>query len=274
MSTQFLDVPGGRIAYEVTGPAQGPLVVLVHGTGDTRKTFRFLAPELAAAGYRVAAMDVRGYGESSTGWSDYLAASVGDDAVALVRHLGGPAVVIGHSIASASAVWAAAKAPQDVSGVVQISTSTGDASLNAMMRLAARLVAMRPSFWGFYYKSLYPTAKPADFGPYVKDLTHGLSKRGRLTPLRRQIDEMLAGVHAPFGEVSRPNLIIMGSKDKDVPDPAKEAAMVAERLAGPATVTIIPEAGHDPHAEMPEATTKAVLAFLQQVTGLPQATGR
>ncbi len=38
--TDFLDVPGGRIAYDVTG--EGPLVVCVPGMGDMRATFRFL----------------------------------------------------------------------------------------------------------------------------------------------------------------------------------------------------------------------------------------
>jgi pimeloyl-ACP methyl ester carboxylesterase len=81
-----------------------------------------------AAGYRVAAMDVRGYGESTAAWPDYLAASVGADVVALIRHLGRPAVAIGHSIACASAVCAAAAAPGDVRAVVQLSTSSGDGS--------------------------------------------------------------------------------------------------------------------------------------------------
>ena len=52
---------------------------------------------LAAAGYRVAAMDVRGYGESTVAWPDYLAASVGADVVALIRALGkDQAILIGH----------------------------------------------------------------------------------------------------------------------------------------------------------------------------------
>ena len=38
---QYLEVPGGRIAYEVTG--QGPLIVLSHGIGDLRQSYRFLA---------------------------------------------------------------------------------------------------------------------------------------------------------------------------------------------------------------------------------------
>jgi pimeloyl-ACP methyl ester carboxylesterase len=273
MSTQFMDVAGGRIAYELTGPVQGRLVVLAHGTGDTRKTYRFLIPQLVTAGYRVAAMDVRGYGESTAAWPDYLAASVGGDIVALIRHLGGPAVVIGHSVASASAVYAAVSAPSEVSAVVQISTSSGEGSIGFFLRLAARLVATRASFWGMYYKSLFPTAKPADFGPYVKDLTSGLSRRGRLAPLRGQIAEMLAGIHPPFAEATCPNLIVMGSKDKDVPDPEGDASVVAKRLGGPATVTIVPDAGHYVHAEMPDLTGAAILSFLSSVTS-PLAGGQ
>src|SRR5690242_21805763 len=65
--TEFLDVAGGRIAYDVTG--EGPLVVLSHGIGDRRQAYRFLAPTLAQAGYRVANADLRGHGESSLGWA-------------------------------------------------------------------------------------------------------------------------------------------------------------------------------------------------------------
>ena len=43
--TEFLEVAGGRIAYDVTG--EGPLVVLSHGIGDRRQAYRFLAPRLA-----------------------------------------------------------------------------------------------------------------------------------------------------------------------------------------------------------------------------------
>ena len=50
--TEFLDVPGGRIACDVTG--SGTLVVSSHGIGDRRQAYRFLAPMLARAGYRVA----------------------------------------------------------------------------------------------------------------------------------------------------------------------------------------------------------------------------
>lgn len=110
--TKFLSVTGGRIAYDVTG--EGPLVVCVPGMGDLRAAFRLLAPRLAEAVYQVATMDMRGHGESSTGWGSYTQTSIGADVIALIRHLGGPAVVLGHSFASGSAIAAAADAPADV----------------------------------------------------------------------------------------------------------------------------------------------------------------
>jgi pimeloyl-ACP methyl ester carboxylesterase len=74
--TEFVDIEGGRIAYDVTG--SGPLVVLSHGIGDRRPVYRFLAPKLAQAGYRVVSADLRGHGESSIGWKspDQVAALV------------------------------------------------------------------------------------------------------------------------------------------------------------------------------------------------------
>jgi len=89
METRFLGVPGGRLAYDVTGPGDGPLVICTPGMGDTRKVYRFLTPSLAAAGYQVARLDLRGEGESSVGWNDYRSVAASADLIALARHLGG-----------------------------------------------------------------------------------------------------------------------------------------------------------------------------------------
>jgi pimeloyl-ACP methyl ester carboxylesterase len=108
--TEFLDIEGGRIAYDVTG--EGPLIVLAHGIGDRRQVFRFLAPQLVQAGFRVAVPDMRGHGESSMGWESISRTDVAGDLIALIRHLGGgPAVIVGHSLAGGSATIAAATAP-------------------------------------------------------------------------------------------------------------------------------------------------------------------
>lgn len=62
--TAFLTRPDGRVAYDVAGT--GPLLVLLPGMGDLRASYRFLAPALMNAGYRVACTDLRGHGESDT----------------------------------------------------------------------------------------------------------------------------------------------------------------------------------------------------------------
>ena len=116
--TEFLDVPGGRIAYDVTG--SGPLVVLSHGIGDRRQAYRFLAPMLAQVGYRVASADLRGHGESSMGWASITRTDVAGDLAALIGHLGGPAVIAGHSISGGTATIAAATRPDLVARIVEI----------------------------------------------------------------------------------------------------------------------------------------------------------
>ena len=119
MPTQFLTQPDGVIAYDDMGA--GPLVICIPSMGDLRTEYRFLAPQLVAAGHRVLTMDVRGHGESSTGWPDYTVGAIGSDIVALIRSLAaGPATIVGASMAAGAAVWAAAEAPELVSRLVLI----------------------------------------------------------------------------------------------------------------------------------------------------------
>src|SRR5215217_1287179 len=107
MTTSYLGVDGGRIAYEVTGT--GPLVVCVPGMGDVRQVFRHMAPALVAAGYRVATMDLRGHGDSDATMAEYGDAATARDLLALIAHLGGPAIVVGNSMGAGAAVIAAAE---------------------------------------------------------------------------------------------------------------------------------------------------------------------
>ena len=93
--TEFLDRPAGRVAYDDTG-GDGPLLVAFPGMGDVRALYRFAVSALAAAGHRVVTMDIRGHGESSTGWDDHGPVAIGGDVLALLRALdGGPAVLVG-----------------------------------------------------------------------------------------------------------------------------------------------------------------------------------
>jgi pimeloyl-ACP methyl ester carboxylesterase len=272
VATEFLERDGGRIAYDDTGGA-GPLVLCAPGMGDVRGVYRFLTPQLVAAGYRVVTMDIRGHGESSVPWPDYTPRASGDDMIALLRHLGaGPAVVVGVSFTPASAIWAAAEAPELVAGIVLCAPFATDPKLNLIMRAMAGLVGRFPALWARFYRSLYPTSPPADLPAYATTLRSNLAEPGRMAALRAMMRAPKAECNDRIVEVRSPVLIVMGTKDPDFPDPAAEAQLIADR-ATDATVVMVEGAGHYPPAERPDETAAALSPFLSRVAAPGRASG-
>ncbi|SEB65818.1 Pimeloyl-ACP methyl ester carboxylesterase [Streptomyces sp. 2131.1] len=105
--------PAGRLHLVEQGT--GPLVLLVHGFPESWYSWRHQLPALASAGYRAAAIDVRGYGRSSkpTAVDAYRMLELVEDNVAVVRALGEEnAVVIGHDWGSNIAATSALLHPE------------------------------------------------------------------------------------------------------------------------------------------------------------------
>ena len=80
-----------------------------------------------------------------------------------------------------------------------------------------------------------------------------------MAALKRMAFASKAPIEAILGKATVPILLIMGSRDKDFPDPAAEANMLGARTG--ARVVIL-EAGHYPHVELPEQTASLLLPFL------------
>ncbi len=272
--TEFVDVPGGQIAYDVTG--QGPLVVLSHGIGDRRQAYRFLAPKLAAAGYRVANADVRGHGDSSMGWASISRTDIAGDLLALIRHLGGPAVIVGHSISGGAATIAAAKEPGLVRAIVEINPFTRVQKLNVggylrirryrrgLTLLLGTQMLHSLGLWMRYLDVAYP-AKPADYAEYMAALRAKLQEPGRMAEFMKTGKSTPADAEAQLPNVTCPALIIMGSEDPDFADPRAEGDAIAAAIpAGLATVAMVDGAGHYPHAQSPDAVAAVVIPFLKE----------
>jgi len=270
--TRFLDRPSGRIAYDDRG--NGPLVVMVPGLGDVRAEYRFLAAKLVDAGYRAVTMDLRGHGESSTGWPDYSCTALGQDIVALLEHLdAGPAILIGTSMGAGAVAWAAAEAPEQSAGLVLIGPFVRDVPPWSKLKGAIQMLMIKVALagpwaarvWGSYYDALYPTSKPADLDDYRSALVRSLGEPGRMAALKGMIYASKADVAARLGDVQAPTLVMMGTKDPDFANPAGEAEIVADLLNG--EVVMIEGAGHYPHAEMPEVASPPILDFLAARAG-------
>lgn len=265
VETRFLDVPGGRIAYDDSG-GPGPLVVAIPGMGDLRGEYRHLSPHLIAAGYRVVSLDVRGHGESSASWDDYSAHAVARDALALIDHLdAGPAVVLGSSFAAGSAEWARRDAPEKVVATVHFGPIVRDmptAWYTRAMLAAGFGGPWRVPFWMTFWDSLFPTARPADQQDYRRALAANLREPGRMDALRAMIKLSKADTDAMLGTLPGPSLIVMGTKDPDFAAPEAEAHLIASRVGG--RVLMVAGAGHYPQAEMPDVVGPRVVAFLRE----------
>ncbi|RMF03831.1 MAG: alpha/beta hydrolase [Chloroflexi bacterium] len=267
MSTKFLHVSNGTLAFDDSG-GSGPLVVMVPGMGDVRAEYRFLAPKLAAAGYRVVTMDLRGHGESSADWPDYSIEAVGRDMLALVDHLNaGPATLVTTSYPTGAAVCAAAERPDAIRALVLIGAFVRDPEMSALQKLMLGLLLKGPwrvRAWDMYYNSLYPSQKPADLGGYRRELRANLSEPGRFEALKAMSGEPRIESERRLGQVQASALVVMGSKDPDFPSPEAEAQFIAQQLAG--QILMVDGAGHYPHAEMPDVVIPAMLKFLAEVT--------
>ena len=262
--TSYLSCPEGRIGYDVSG--RGALVVLVPAMGDLRAGYRFLAPALRAAGYRVACTDLRGHGDSDTTFTSYGDEETAGDVIALIGELGGPAIVVGNSMGAGSAVLAAAQRPDLVSGLVLVGPWVRNGKTSAMQRLLLR-VAMAPPWvaisWKSYLPKLYAGRRPPDFGEYRDQVVASLRRPGHARAFSATTRTSHDPAQARLTEVTAPALVVMGEQDPDFPDPQAEADWIARALSG--QVVMVPEAGHYPQSQAPDITTGAVLRFLESV---------
>lgn len=152
-----------RIHYRRWSPAEPqhglPPMLLLHGLASSAHIWNLVAPQLAAHGYMVTALDQRGHGESEKPDSGYDFATIIADDHAAVAELGiERAVLVGHSWGAAVALQYAATYPDQVAALVLVDGATNQLSLRpgwsreqAMKDLAPPRFAGTPreTFLGF-----------------------------------------------------------------------------------------------------------------------------
>jgi pimeloyl-ACP methyl ester carboxylesterase len=98
---RFVPAHGARFHVAVTGPDDGaaPLVVLLHAFPQFWWAWRDQLAALGAAGYRTAAMDLRGFGASDKPPIGHATPALVRDVAGVIRSLGArSAVVVGHGL--------------------------------------------------------------------------------------------------------------------------------------------------------------------------------
>ncbi len=106
-SVGWSGVDGLALRGDVGGDRAAPVVVLMHGGGQTRHSWSGAMEALLGVGYRVINFDARGHGES--GWSDtgnYSLEAHARDLLAIIADETSPVILVGASLGGATAIKA------------------------------------------------------------------------------------------------------------------------------------------------------------------------
>jgi 3-oxoadipate enol-lactonase len=269
-STRFVEVPGARLAYDVTG--QGPAIVLLHAWIVDRRMWADVIPDLAR-GHAVVRYDKRGYGETVvTGpmrYSNRRDVIAVLDAVRATR-----AVLVGVSGGATVALDTAIEFPQRVAALVLVApgisgfqsdeTPEEEAIGLEMERLEEAhewdgLVELELKVWVDG-----PGGKPGRV-PGVRERVRQMD----LETYRRHGDEPLDDVEpltpratGRLGEVSVPTLVVVGTLDTS--QTLAAARRIGEEVPGARVVTM-PDVAHLPPMERPAEFAALVSTFLDEV---------
>lgn len=125
-------VHGYRRAYRIAG--EGPVILLIHGIGDSSATWADLIPDLARS-YTVIAPDLLGHGASDKPRADYSVAAYANG----IRDLLGVldierATLVGHSLGGGVAMQFAYQFPERTDRLILVSTGGVGREVNPVLR--------------------------------------------------------------------------------------------------------------------------------------------
>ena len=148
---------GIRLHVVQTGPATGPLVLLLHGFPEFWYGWRHQLPYLAAAGYRVWAPDQRGYNlsEKPQGTAAYRLEIVAADVIGLINAAGQEhTCLVGHDWGGVVAWWIAGHAPHWLERMVVINAPHGAVMRQHLRRSPAQW--LRSAYIAFFQLPCIP----------------------------------------------------------------------------------------------------------------------
>ncbi len=121
METVKLPGAGLQLVADVSGPVDGPVLVFLHGSGQTRQSWGSAVQAAARRGYRAYALDLRGHGDSD--WAPNGAYSLdlfAEDLRCVIRYLGVAPVLIGASLGGLASMLVAGEPEPAVRAVVLV----------------------------------------------------------------------------------------------------------------------------------------------------------
>ena len=267
----FIDVDGVRVHYQEAGDVSSPAMVLIHGFASSTLVWSKVFLKLAAAGFRVIALDMLGYGYSAkprTG--EYTIDSQAKLLTRLLDALGiQRAIVVGSSYGGAVAATCALDYPDRVEQLILVGTVNNNRPLAFMlMRLFGSPVfgdVVSPLLIGSRRLLRQRMKRVYDRHSWVLD-----ERRvdARHLPLRaasthRAIIRTVRGwdaerISRDAHLISQPTLLIWGETDREIP--VADGERLHAEIPG-SRLIVFSNCGHLPHEEYPEAFVEVVADF-------------
>ncbi|MFB7265053.1 alpha/beta fold hydrolase [Streptomyces nojiriensis] len=263
---------GSFAVHEAGEPVRGT-ALLVPGFTGSKEDFIGLLEPLAAAGYRVVAVDGRGQHETPGPREEapYALEELARDVLAQVRALGADRVhLVGHSLGGLISRAAVLRDPSPFASLTLMSSGPAAISEDQQARtklLVAALEAMGDDMPGIW--AAMRAHDPEDAAADSPELAHFLRERWLATVPEQLIVTGRTLISEPdrIEELSRvelPKLVLSGAVDQAWPVPLLDET--ARRLA--ARRVIVPGTDHSPNAEDPATTARELAAFWDSCTGL------
>ncbi len=270
-------VHGHRRAFTIAG--DGPPLLLLHGIGSNRFTWRPVLPALARR-FTVVAPDLLGHGESAKPRADYSIGGFANGMRDLLGVLGMErATVVGHSFGGGVAMQFAYQFPERTDRVVLEASGGLGREVTPLLRAltlpgAARVLAAIDATCGRVpIRAVEELSRRLPAGPIAADLREVASVleglRGRAS--RSAFLHVLSHVIDWRGQVvtmrdrsylaqGMPVLVVWGEGDTVLP--VSHASAAVESMPDAKLITM-PGVGHFPHAERPAEFASAIIAFVE-----------
>lgn len=256
---------GSSLYWEEAGT--GPTIVLVHGAGQDTRSWRFVMPALAAAGFRAVAVDLPGHGKSDVGTAG-IVSDLSVHAATLLECLAAiepsaPVVLAGHSMAGGILLDPNVHADERIAGAVVVdgtgftSGTYNDEYLN--------LVKLNPLDW--FEVNFRTICSPHTAQERVEEIAFDVSR----CPAEVAWSDILAysrlDLRDTLDRVTAPVAFLHGADDWSI-TPAMAADTRAACVNAESRMDVLERVGHFPHVEAPDRFNPVLLSACEWIQGL------
>ena len=272
LATVTTTVKANGASFPVVDHGKGPAVVLLHGFPDDRHLWRHQVPALAAAGFRVIAPDLRGFGDAPRPIDpkDYGLSLVTDDVLAILDALGISTVqLVGHDWGAALGWQMTAQHPERITRYVAMSVGAPGGTTTIEQREKSWYIAffrqqgiaeaqLQRDNWQLFREWL---RNSHDTDRYITNLSRPGALTAALNWYRATGGPIpQAGAAPPV--VTVPVLGIWSDRDAYLTEDRLKTS--GERIKGPFTYKKVTGASHWFMLDKPAEVTNLLLGFLQK----------